>query len=151
MSLKIGKKTIKCKVEFVAEGDLGDSVDASFVIIYKRPSSKEGKDFNALNAKFADEIAVMTDKESQLSITDRSESVNKAEQEMSDFVRERITGWEQVFDDENESLAFSDEALSLLFDDREARRAVFNRYQGLVSFRKKEEEKNLEKQGKDGQ
>jgi hypothetical protein len=144
MSFTIGKKTIKCNVEFIAEGDMGEEVNASIVIVYKRPSVSEGKQFSKLNAQFADAIRAMTDEGSQASIEARSEKVNSLEQQMSDFVRERITGWERVFGPDMGDLEFNQENLESLFDDRDARRAIFSRYQELVTGRKQAAEKNSE-------
>lgn len=145
MSFKIGKKTIKCNVEFKAEGDLDEMIDVSIVLVYQRPSVKEARQFGAMNAKLADLANAMGDTERKSTITEGSTALGELEQEMSDFVRSRITGWDQVFDDDGEALEFNAENLELLFGDRDARRGAFSRYMELVTGRKVGAEENLKK------
>ena len=149
MSFKVGSKEIKCKVKFKAEADLDEMVDVSIVIHYKRPTVEEGKQFSTLNAEFADVAKAMVD-DKDTSVSEASEKINKLEQQMSDFVRTRITGWDDVQDADGSTLVFNEESLGLLFNDRDARRGVFNRYQQLITGRKEQAEKNSEKQEKAG-
>lgn len=146
---KIGKKEIKCKVEFEAEGDFGEMQPVAITIHYQRPTVEEGKKFSKLNAGFADAVKAMTE-DNGSSVEAASEEINKLEQEMSDFVRERITGWNEVQDDAGEPLPFNPENLGLLFNDRDARRGVFNRYQQLITGRKEAAAENLKEQEQAG-
>lgn len=144
MSFKISNKNIKCKVTFKAEADLDEMVDVAIVIEYRRPTVEEGKQFSRLNAEFADAVKAMVGNESA-SVAETSDKVNGLEQKMSDFVRTRITGWADVQDGDGNPLPFNEDNLLLLFNDRDARRGVFSRYQQLITGRKEAEAAELKK------
>lgn len=146
---KVGGKEIKCKVKFKAEGDFDEMVDVEITIHYKRPTVEEGKQFSKMNAEFADAVKSMVGDESA-SVADTSDKINELEQKMSDFVRTRITSWADVHDADGNPLPFNEENLLLLFNDRDARRGVFNRYQQLITGRKEQAEKNSGKQDEAG-
>lgn len=145
MSFVIGKKTIKRRIEFEAEGDLGEKVPSSFVLTMLRPSKPTAKEFSKLFAEFADLLAKQQDDKSEdrISVVAFTEQVDIAEQKLADFVRSKIQDWDSVHDEFKNPLQFSDENLMDLFADIEARRAVFENYRELVAGRKSEAEKNL--------
>jgi len=144
MAFVIGNKTIKRRVEFEAEGDLGEKVPCSFVLVVERPDKPTSSEFSRLFAQFADVLAEgrpseMGEAFSASAFTDR---VDIAEQNLSSFVQSKITGWEDVYTIDKTPLAFNADGLKALFMDRESRRAVFEDYQALVSGRRKDAEKN---------
>ena len=157
MALVIGIKSIKRRIHFDAEGDLGEKVASSFVVIVERPTKSVSKKFSLLFAKFADVLAERKNDEPGEggSVVAFTEKVDVAEQALSDFVKGKISGWMEVStvdadSGETVSMVFNDENLSMLFSDREARRAVFENYQELVSGRKKEADENLKKSANAG-
>lgn len=157
MALVIGIKSIKRRIHFDAEGDLGEKVPASFVVIVERPTKSVSKKFSMLFAKFADVLAERQNEQpgESGSVVEFTEKVDVAEQVLSDFVKCKISGWMEVSTVDEESgdvvsMVFNEENLNKLFSDREARRAVFEDYQELVSGRKKEADDNLKKSEKAG-
>lgn len=150
MPLVLGSKNIKRQIIFDAEGDLGEKVPSSFVITVERPSKPVSKQFSRLFAEFADVLAQRQNDDS-VSVVEFTERVDTAEQALSDFVKHKIQGWQEVMGPDQQPLEFNPENLEALFADRDARRAVFEDYQALVSGRKKEAEENLKNSGPAGQ
>jgi hypothetical protein len=153
MSLVIGTKNIKRRIVFDAEGDLGEKIASSFIVTVERPSKPVCKEFSVFFARFADVLAErQNDKPGEGgSVEAFTEKVDVAEQALSDFVKGKISGWDEVYAPDKEVLEFNTENLNALFADREARRAVFDNYQELVSGRKKEAAENLKKSEPAGQ
>ena len=148
MALILGKKTIKRRIKFDAKGDEGDIVPSSFAIEIERPTKAVAKEFSLLFAKFIDLLGdnekAADDK--KVSLVDFTKNMNDVEQELSDFVKDRISNWYDVMTPEQEPLAFDQESLELLFGDQESRRAVFVDYKELVTGHKEQAEKNSKKQ-----
>jgi hypothetical protein len=143
MAFVIGKKTIKRRIEFEVEGDLGELEPCSFVLVVERPDKSTSKAFSLLFARFADVLAQGKPVEGEsFQMEQFTERVDAAEQELSDFVRGKISGWEDVSGPDNQPLAFNADNLDALFADRDARRAVFENYQALVTSRKADAQKN---------
>ena len=152
MAIVIGIKNIKREITFDAEGDLGEKVPSTFVLVVERPSKPVCKEFSLLFAKFADVLSAVNnaDEKQKQSVESFTNNIDEAEQALADFVQKKIAGWQDVMMPDGQPLAFTEENLQSLFNDREARRAVFEDYQELVTGRKKAAEKNLEKQEKAG-
>lgn len=148
MSFIVGKKEIKREIKFDAEGDLGEPVPSMFVVTVERPTKQVSKEFSLLFAGFSDVLSSVRNKDAdaEFSAVQFTRKLDEAEQQLSDFVKGKISGWDHVLDTNNAPLPFNAENLDVIFSDKDARRAIFEDYQQLVSGRKKEAEKNSETQ-----
>jgi len=144
----VGKKIIKRKIEFDAEGDLGEVVPSMFEVDIERPSKPVSKEFSLLFAGFSDVLSRVANKkeDENFSAVNFTNDLDAAEQKLSDFVKGKISGWNHVYDIDKQLIPFNADNLESVFADKDSRRAIFEDYQQLVSGRKKEAEKNSEKQ-----
>lgn len=148
MSFIVGKKEIKREIKFDAEGDLGELVPSMFVVTVERPTKPVSKEFSLLFAEFSDVLSAVKNREADeaFSAVRFTQDLDAVEQKLSDFVKGKIAGWDHVMDVNNAPVPFSSENLDQVFADKDARRAIFEDYQQLVSGRRKDAEKNSEKQ-----